>query len=117
MRKLGQLTYKRILAQAEMARELGLDNLTEAVLSSLGAVYEENQQATYTQAELEQTVHHALWKTALEVIGYHDLIKVDIQAVERTVQDLKSQVIKELEKTLHVSGKVGANEPKLPGQE
>jgi hypothetical protein len=117
MRKLGQQTYKRLLAQAEEAKELKQTKLADVVLSALGPVFEENAGMTYTQKELDQTLYQNMWKMAVEVISYHDLTKVDIQKVDQAVKLLKSRVIEELEEALKVSGKIGGNEPKVPGQE
>jgi hypothetical protein len=117
MRKLGQQTYKRLLAQAEEAKELKQTKLADTVLSALGPVFEENARAIYTQKELDQTIYQNIWKMSVEVISYHDLTKVDIQKVDGVVNELKSRVIEELEEALKVSGKVGGNEPPVPGQE
>ena len=116
MKKLGQQIYKRLLAQAEEARELKQTKLADMVLSALGPVFEENIEATYTQKELDQILYQNIWKMAIEVISYHDITKVDIQKVDQAVKLLKSRVIEELEETLKVSGKVGGNEPPVPGQ-
>jgi len=117
MRKLGHITYKRLHAQAEQAKELGLDRLANAVLSTIGSIYEENNQATYSYDELENKVYHSLWKSALEIVSYHDLVKIDIQELDKAIVELKNKVIGELEDKMKVRGQVGKNEPKLPGQE
>lgn len=119
MNKLSSETYKRLVAQAEEAKELQLDELAERVLASVGATPREEEGMepfTFSYAELRESVHQSLWKVAVEVIAYHDVGKADIQRIGQTIDELTETVLIAVEESLSASNTVGPNEPKLFGE-
>jgi hypothetical protein len=115
MKKLNAVTYNRLICQAEEAKELGLDDLAEGVLSCVGDAPKEEKSA-YSSVQLKKDIYLGLWKLAADVMSYHDINQVDAERVHKVLETLSDQVIKEVEASLMVSGKVGALEPKLPGE-
>lgn len=117
MNKLSEVTYQRLLAQANEAKELKLDSLTKNVLSSVGSVPRDvKEEFLYAYTELEENVNQLLWKAAMEIISYHDATSSDIQKMETVIKGLTKQALMTIESSLGVSNKIGPNEPKLPGQ-
>lgn len=116
MNKLSKIAYERLICQAEEAKELKMEQLTDGLLSALGPMPRSEEKLTYSEAALQDTVYKALWKVALEVVAYHDLKSVDAQAINEVVADFTGKVIEEVEVSMGVKGKVGASEPKVFGQ-
>jgi hypothetical protein len=117
MNKLSNVVYKRLLAQAEEARDLKLENLADSVLSALGPMTRDEEETfEFSYAELRNNVHRSLWKIAIDVVAYHDYQKSDIQKIEATITDLTDAVLVAIRGSLNSSDKIGPNEPKLPGQ-
>lgn len=116
MKKLNAVTYNRLICQAEEAKELGLDDLAEGVLSCVVTEQKEEERAVYSSVQLKKDVYLGLWKLAVDVMSYHDVNQVDAEKVHKTLELLADKVIKDVEASLRVSGKVGALEPKLPGE-
>lgn len=117
MNKLNNETYSRLVAQAEEAKELQLTKLAEDVLSAVGSVpRDEEENFTYSYEDLRDNIQRTLWKSAMEIVAYHDAKKADIQKMETTIKGLAEQVLSNVELAIGMSGKIGSNEPKLPGQ-
>jgi hypothetical protein len=117
MNKLNNETYSRLVAQAEEARELKLTKLAEDVLSAVGSVpRDEDDGFTYSYEELKSNISRTLWKSAMEIVAYHDGKKADIQKIGMRVEELTEQVLSDIELAIGVSGKIGPNEPALLGQ-
>lgn len=116
MKNLKDVIYNKILIQAEEARELGFDKLAEDVLSVMGPISRtDDEQITYSSAEISKDVHQKLWKIAMDYIKFHDVDSVDIQKIDETLKDLGKTISKNIENALGTSN-IGKIEPKLPGQ-
>lgn len=115
--KLNNVVYKKLVLQAEEAKEIKLTKLASAVLNGVGAVSrDEDEKISFSSSELEESVYNSLWKVAVDILSYHDLESADIQKIDEAVQVLAGKVIREVEGSLSVSGKIGPLEPKLPGE-
>lgn len=113
--KLNKIMYKKLLAQAEEAKEQGFEKLAGGVLTALGPAYRE-EEVKYSEKSLKEAIYKSLWNDALLVLAYHDLQSADIQKLDETVKYLTEKVSQELESTLELNDKVSDLEPKLPGQ-
>lgn len=117
MKRLNKVAYERLVVQAQEAKELGIDHLAEGVLASIGAIpKEESEKETYSSIELERDVYNGLWKIAVNIMAYHDTVKIDASKVDEVINSLSATVLAQLEKSIDLQGKVGASEPKLPGE-
>jgi hypothetical protein len=115
MKKLSKITYDRLLAQAEEAKELGFDYLEEGIISSIGDEPTENQE-TYSSLQLDKDIYNDLWKIAVNVIAYHGAKVVDASKVDDVISKLAETVLSELEASLGKENEISPQEPKLPGQ-
>lgn len=115
MNKLNGVIYQKLLLQAQEAKLREMKKLSNAILSGLGPTSAE-EKVTYSSKDLEEDVYKGLWKLAFDVIGYHDLESADIEKIDKIISFASENFIKEVEKVLDVDGKIGPNEPKLPGQ-
>ena len=113
--KLNKTIYGKMVLQAEEARELGLTKLANDVFDAVGVMPRE-ETIVYNEIDLRSDIDVALWKIATDVIAYHDLGSVDIQAIEEVVGELSEKVIAEIEDKLGVGGKIGALEEKVFGE-
>lgn len=117
MNKLSSVTYKRLLAQAEEAKELKLEKLAGNVLSSIGSIpRDEDEDFTFSYADLRNNVQKSLWKIAIDIVAYHDFAKSDIQKIEAAIENLTDEVLAGVEGSLNATDKIGPSEPRLPGQ-
>jgi hypothetical protein len=116
MNKLSKITYERLLCQAQEAKELEMERLSEGLLSALGPMPRAEEKLVYSHEELQDTVYKALWKVAMEVIAYHDLKSVDAQEIDQVITDCATNVIEAVETSMGVKGKIGVSEPKVFGQ-
>jgi len=115
MNKLNSVVYHKILLQAQEAKLRNMKKLANAVLSGLGPTPAE-EITTYSSKELKEDIYNGLWKLAFNIVGYHDLESADIEKLNAAVAYAAENFVKEVEHALDVDGKVGPNEPKLPGQ-
>lgn len=117
MNKLSNVTYKRLLAQAEEAKELKLEKLAENVLGSIGPVpRDEGEDFTYSYEDLRNVVKKSLWKVAIEIVAYHDVAKSDIQKIDLAIENLTDEVLATVEGSLNSLDKIGPSEPGVLGQ-
>ena len=115
MIKLNSTIYKKLVAQAEEAKEQELSNLAE----NLHAVdlHPSDEAENYSYAQMQHDVQQQLWKAAAHVIKYYDLHSADAQKIDKLLSVLAGEVITDLEHNLQVSGMVkGPLEPKLFGE-
>jgi hypothetical protein len=116
MNKLGTVSYRRLQAQAEEAKELGLTKLANDVFVAIGSLPRDGQELfSFSSAELENEVEKSLWKAAINVIAYHDP-NADIQKIAEVIDELKNVVLLRLEEAIEKYGEIGQYEDKLPGQ-
>jgi hypothetical protein len=117
MNKLSSITYNRLLAQAEEAKELKLEELADGVLNAIGpASRDEEEPFIFSHSDLRDAVHKSLWKIAIEVISYHDHQKSDIQKVGAAIDNLTDNVLNTIHNSLNIVDHIGPGEPILPGQ-
>ncbi len=115
MKKINEVAHNRLMIQVSEARELGLEKMAAAVLKCVTAETDEKLDS-YSSLELERDLYEGLWKLAMNVVAYHDSKQVDASKVDETISKLATVLLTEVESSLGVSGKVGALEPKLPGE-
>lgn len=115
--KLNKIAYNKLVLQAQEAKELGLTELADAVLNSVGATpREEDAPHTYSSEELNQDIHRQLWKIAMYLGEYHDLFSLDIQRIDEVIKWATENLRKDLENSMGVTNVIGPLEPKLPGE-
>lgn len=115
--KINQTVYKKLLAQAEEAKEQGFEKLADGIINAIGS-YPNDEIEEYTYAQLQDDLHRDLWKVATRLVYYYDLQSVDALKLEQTLVSWASNMLNDLEVTLNVDNViVGATEPKVPGQE
>ncbi len=115
MKKISEVAYNRLIVQADEAKQLGLDKLSDVVLKCLSNEVQEKLE-TYSSLALEQDLYEGLWKLAMNVVAYHDSKQVDVSKVDEAISRLATALLTEVEESLGVSGQVGGLEPKLPGE-
>lgn len=114
MKKLNEIVYRRLLLQAEEAKEVGLHKLAGAVLSSIGPV-PEDENSSYSYGELQKDIHEGMWKLAANVMKYHDVNSVDIERVDEVLETFANNLIASVEETLGAD-LIGPLDPKVPGE-
>lgn len=115
MNKLNNVVYQKLLLQAQEAKAREMKKLAGAVLNGLGPTSAE-ERSDYSSVELKEDVYNGLWKLAFNVVGYHDLESADIEKLDKAIAFATDNFVKEIEQALDIEGKIGPNEPKLPGQ-
>lgn len=117
MKKLNQVLYNKLLAQAEEAKTLGLTSLASGICEAIGP-YANDEASEYTYRQLQDDIRRDLWKAATRLMHYYDLESLDAQKLDRELAVQASKMIEELEQAMGVdSVVVGPLEPKVPGQD
>ena len=114
MKKLNEIVYRRLLLQAEEAKERGLHKLADGVLNSLGPI-PEDERVQYSYGELQDDIYKGIWKLAVHVIKFYDVESVDAEKMNEAIETLASKLVDSLEETLAVD-LVGPLDPKVPGE-
>lgn len=115
--KINPVIYKKLLAQAEEAKEQGFKKLADSILSAIGS-YPDDEHAEYSYVQLQDDIHRDLWKIATRLMYYYDVKSVDALKLEPTIAKWASDMLDDLETSLNVDGViVGVTEPKVPGQD
>lgn len=115
--KINQVVYKKLLAQAEEAKEQGFIKLADGILDAIGS-HPNDEVEEYTYAQLQDDLHRDLWKVATRLMYYYDLQSIDALKLEQTLSSWAANMLDDLEITLNVDNVVaGATEPKVPGQD
>ena len=114
--KLNETAYKKLLAQAEEAKEQGMVKLANGIYEAIGPMAaDENQEYSYTQ--LKDDIHLDMWKMASRFMIYYDLNSVDAEKVNQTILRFAEAMTSDLEKTLKVESILkGPLEPKVFGE-
>jgi hypothetical protein len=114
--KINTIIYKKLLAQAEEAKEQGLITLSENILNSIGS-YPDEEKEEYTYSKMKNDIHQDLWKMATRIIHYYDIQSVDAVKLNEELTEACNSMIEGLEGTLKVNSIIkGPSEPKLPGE-
>ena len=114
MIKLGHVINIKIKAQVEEAATLGMKDLSEELNVALEDVVGADMDDSITKKDIMQQIKVNLWKSALSIIGYHDLKSVDIKKMAQIIDDMSQKVFEEVESDLNVSGELGPKD-NLPG--
>jgi len=116
MTKVNNIIYKKLLLQAEEAKEQGLNKLASSICGAIGPV-PEDERLEYSHAKMNDDIHYGLWKLATHILKYHDLESVDAEKIDQVIEALASKFVKELEESLGIDPvKAGPLEPKLLGE-
>jgi len=116
MVKLNSIICRKLLAQAEEAKETGMIKLANSIDSAV-SVDAEVESIEYSYNQLEEDVHKDLWKAAVNIIKYYNLESADAKKLDKSISVLASEMISEIEQELGVDTiVVGPNEPKVFGQ-
>lgn len=115
--KINPVIYKKLLAQAEEAKEQGFAKLADGVLNAIGSFpNDENEEYSYNQ--LQDDIHRDLWKVATRLVRYYDMQSIDILKLEPVLATWASEMLCDLEESLGVDEVLtGPSEPKVPGQD
>lgn len=117
MKKLNEVVYKKLYAQAEEAKEQGKVKLANDIFEAIGP-FANDETSDYTYNQLQEDVHRDLWKAATRLLHYYDVDSVDAEKINAEITHWASKLVDGLETTLQVDGVVGGPfEPKVPGQE
>jgi hypothetical protein len=115
--KINSTIYKKLVAQAEEAKEQGLTVLANAILNVIGSCPDE-EKSEYTYAQMKEDLHQDLWKMATRLMYYYDLDSADAVKLDRNLTTFANQVLDNLEIALGVDSQITSpREPKLPGEQ
>ena len=68
--KLNETIYRKLIAQAEEAREQGLTKLADSIFEAIGSE-EEPMPIEYSYTKLQDDIHLDLWKLATRIALYY----------------------------------------------
>jgi hypothetical protein len=115
--KINSVIYKKLLAQAEEAKDQGLVSLAEGILSAIGS-YPDEEKEEYTYSKMKNDIYQDMWKMATRLMYYYDIESADAVKLNESLVTLCSEVIDDLEETLKVNSVIkGPLELKLPGED
>lgn len=120
--KLNKIAYNKLVLQAQEAKELGLNELADVVLNSIGPTPRDEKEAyVYSSEQLQDDMNKFLWKMAISTAEYHDLKSLDIQKIDEVIKWAAKQVLADLESCMDGGDGIsrtgiGPLEPKLPGE-
>ena len=115
MKKVNEVIYNKLLAQAEEAKETGLTKLANNIFEAIGA-YPEDESAEYSHEELEADISKDLWKAATNFISYYGINSVDVEKLNVVLESFAEKLVEDLKETLDVKNDFGPNEPKVFGE-
>jgi hypothetical protein len=114
---MNPVIYRKLVAQAEEAKEQGMTKLAEGIMEAIGSEPTEELQE-YSYAQLQDDVHRDMWKLATHVMKYYNLEYADVEKLDKTILVWASKVVADVETTLGVDSVViGPLEPKVPGED
>lgn len=117
MKKLNEVVYKKLYAQAEEAKEQGKVKLASDIFEAIGP-FANDEVSEYTYSQLREDVQRDLWKVATRLLHYYDVDSVDAEKVNAEIVHWASKLVDGLETTLQVDDVLsGPFEPKVPGQD
>lgn len=114
--KINPVIYKKLLAQAEEAKEQGFTKLADGIINAIGS-YPDDEKSEYSYSQLQDDIHRDLWKIATRLMYYYDIQSVDALKLEPTLAAWASEMLNSLEESLGVDESLaGTTDPKVPGQ-
>jgi len=115
MIKLSEVIYNKIVVQAQEAELLGFTDLSSNINNALKeANIFDNESYHYSRKELNEDIRCNIWKSAMAVIGYHNLNSVDVGRLSEVIDEMAYKVSNAIEEKLNVTNELGPND-KLPG--
>lgn len=116
MKKVNEVLYNKLLAQAEEAKTQGLTSLASGILEAIGP-YPNDEESEYSRKQLEAEIHHDLWKIATRLLHYHNVESLDAEKLDEEIRIQAEKLVGGLEQVIGVDSiSLGPWEPKLPGQ-
>lgn len=113
--KIGSVVYKKLLAQAEEAKDQGFTKIADGILGAIGACPDEDGEL-YSHSQMQEDISNDMWKIATRVIRYYDIDSVDAIKLEKVLGSLASELADELEEALGVDKVIANKNDKVPGQ-
>lgn len=114
--KINATIYKKLLAQADEAKEQGFTKLAESIFSAIGA-HPADEAGEYTYAQLQEDIRQDMWKVATRLMYYYDIQSMDAVKLDENLASWAADMLTDLETTLGVDEVVaGSLEPKIPGE-
>ena len=115
--EINPVIYKKLLAQAEEAREEGFTVLAESILNAIGS-YPDEEKEEYAYSKMKSDIHQDMWKIATRLMHYYDIESTNATKLDESLTVWCSEMINDLEETLKVNSIIkGPLEPKLPGED
>jgi hypothetical protein len=116
MLKLNKVLYKKLLLQAEEAKDQNDKKLANAILHTIGSM-SEDEEIEYSYSDLKSDIYEGLWKLSGYLMKYYDLKSVDAEKINSIIEPLSNEFIEILESELEISSStIGPLEPKTPGE-
>ena len=116
MLKLNDVLYKKLLLQAEEAKEQNNKKLADAIFHTIGSM-SEDEEVEYSYSDLNSDIYNGLWKLSGYLMKYYDLDSIDAEKINSIIEPLSKQFIEILESELDInSSTIGPLEPKTPGE-
>lgn len=116
MKKLNDTLYKKLVAQAEEAKEQGKVKLATRIYACVGS-HPEDESIEYSYSQLEQDIRTEMWRAASNVLKYHGVESVNAETIDEALTVCAEMLATELEKALGIKpGTPGPLEPKVPGE-
>ena len=114
--KINPVIYKKLLAQAEEAKDQGFTKIADGIINAIGS-FPEDEAVEYSYTQLQDDIHRDLWKIATRLLRYYDVQSLNVLKLEPTIAKWADDMLNELETSLDVDSVVaGPTEPKVPGQ-
>lgn len=114
---MNSVIYRKLVAQAEEAKEQGMTKLANGIMEAIGPEPVEEPQE-YSYAQLHDDTHKEMWKVAAHLMRYYNLEYADVEKLDKSILVWASRVISDMEDTLEVdSVVVGPLEPRVPGED
>lgn len=117
MKIIKSTLYNRLLAQAEEARSLNMDNLSNNVLSAIGSIHrsdDEPQSEYYAYNDMKSDINSILWKAAVVAMSYYDVMHIDAQRLNERITNISDSLLNEIEDEIDAHN-LNSNSKKIPG--
>lgn len=117
MKKLNDVIYKKLLLQAEEAKEQGMAKLANSIFEAIGS-HPNDVETEYSCGELRDDINKDLWKMATRLMYYYDVESADAEKINTAIVSIASKLMNDLEIVLNVDDVIiGPLEPKLFGED
>ena len=114
--KFNEVLHKKLLLQAEEAKQQGLTKLANCILNAIGSV-PENEDIEYAYEDMQDHIHKDLWKAAAKIFAYYDMKSVNVEKLNETILACAENLTNEIEQAIDVADVIkGPFEPKIFGE-